>query len=84
MRVTDDLLNKIRLICREQDIPFFNDETLQFIVESSPTENWAIYRCLIMKSEDTTLSLSGLSVADSSNYFKRLARMYKPNNGGVL
>ena len=46
--------------------------------------NKAIYDCLIIKAEDATLSVSGLSTTDTSHYFKRLASKYRPNNSGIL
>lgn len=84
MIVTDDIVKKIKLVCREEEIPFLSDDMISFIVEESQTVNEAVYKCLIMKSEDTSLNVSGVNLPDSSAYFKRIARMYKPNNSGVL
>lgn len=78
-------IERMKVILREDDIPFFTDKQLQFYIdENNGNVNAAIYNCLIIKSEDTTVSISGLSTADSSNYFKRLATKYKPNNSRIL
>jgi len=39
---------------------------------------------LLVKAEDTTLSISGISAADTSAYFRRLASKYRPSNSGTL
>ena len=43
-----------------------------------------IYEMLILKSEDSTISVSGLNTTDTSNYFKRLASRFKSFNSGTL
>lgn len=78
-------IDRMKIILRESDVPFFSDEELQFYIdENSGDVNAALYQCLLVKSEDTTLEISGLSCADSSKYFKRLAAKYRPNNTGTL
>lgn len=78
-------IDRMKTILREADIPFFSDEDLQFYLnENDGDENAAIYQCLLIKAEDTTLSISGISAADTSLYFRRLASRYRPNNSGVL
>ena len=44
----------------------------------------ASYECLILKSEQTGLTVSGLTTKDTSEYFKRLASNYILVNTGVL
>lgn len=79
------LLIKIKLILREEQCPFFSDEELQFYYnENSKDLNKTLYQCLIIKSEDTTLGVSGLTIPDTSKYFRRLAQRYRPNNSGTL
>lgn len=77
-------LEELKLIIRENDCPFFDDEELQYHLESQGSVKAAAYRCLVLKSENTTLSVSGLNCADTSAYFLRLAQMYRPNNSGRL
>lgn len=75
----------MKTILREADIPFFSDEELQFYLDLNGGDlKNALYQCLCIKAEDTTLSVSGLSTADSSKYFRRLANMYRPSNSGTL
>lgn len=78
-------IDRMKKVLRESDIPFFTDEELQFYLdENNGNVNAAIYQCLLVKAEDTTLSISGISAADTSSYFKRLASKYRPNNSGTL
>ena len=78
-------IERMRKILREDDIPFFSDEDLQFYIgENGGDVDAAIYQCLIVKSEDTTLAASGLTTADTSSYFKRLARRYRPWHSGIV
>lgn len=78
-------LKELKLILRESDCQFFTDEQLQYYLDkNSSSVDAAAYQCLLVKAEDTTLSVSGLSCADTSQYFRRLAQHYCPNNSGVL
>lgn len=80
-----DALKTMRMVLRESDVPFFTDEELQFYLDQNKgVVNDAIYQCLCIKAENTTLKVSGLSTADSSKYFRRLANMYRPTNSGIL
>lgn len=78
-------LDELKLILREAEVPFFTDEELEYhYAKNGRSVEATAYRCLIIKSEDTTLSISGLSLSDSSNYFRRLAAQYRPSNTGIL
>ena len=78
-------IDRMKKILRESDVSFFTDEDLQFYLdENSGDENAAIYQCLIIKAEDTSLSIGGMSLGDTSTYFRRLAARYRPNNSGIL
>lgn len=78
-------IDDLKIILREGEIPFFTDEELDFYVRQNDGDyNATAYQCLIIKSENTTLSLSGLSLADTSSYFKRVASRYRPRNTGIL
>ncbi len=78
-------LEDLKIVLREADIPFFSDEQLEFYLrENSGDYQATAYQCLLIKAEDTTLSVSGLSAADSSKYFRRLASKYRPHNSGIL
>jgi hypothetical protein len=78
-------VEKIKVILREEDCPFFSDEQLQFYLdENNGSINDTLYQCFLIKAEDTTLSVTGLNCADTSKYFRRLAQKYRPNNSGIL
>lgn len=80
-----ETLKRMKIILREEACPFFSDEELIFYLnENDNDEKRALYQCLIVKSEDTTLSISGLQAADTSKYFRRLAQQYRTNNSGIL
>lgn len=78
-------IERMKKILREEEIPFFSDEDLFFYLrENNGDENAALYQCLLLKSENTTLAVSGVNLPDSSSYFRRLAAKYRPNNSGIL
>lgn len=80
-----DTIDKLKLVLRERDCPFFNDEELLFYFEENGHDfNNTVYQCLQIKAENTTLNISGMSCADTSGYFKRLSQRYRKNNSGVL
>lgn len=78
-------LEDLKKVLREADIPFFTDEDLQFYLnENKGNYRRTAYQCLLIKAENTTLTVSGLTTADSSKYFRRLAAQYRPSNSGIL
>ena len=70
---------ELKLILREADVPFYTDEELEYYLNKHDgnVSNTA-YECLIIKSENTQLQVAGLSIQDSSTYFRRLADRYRP------
>lgn len=75
----------LRIVLREDDVPFFTIDQLKFYLkENGGDYQKTAYQCLLIKAEDTTLNISGLSAGDSSKYFRRLAARYRPNNSGNL
>ena len=78
-------LEELRVILREDDIPFFTDSQLEYYLnKNGGNVNLTAYECLGIKAEDTSLNISGLSTGDTSKYFKRMAQKYRPNNSGIL
>lgn len=77
-------INQLKINLREAQVPFFDDPELQYQIERA---NWdvdlATYNCLIIKAEECSLNVSGLSLSDSSSYWLRLAAMYRPNATAV-
>lgn len=78
-------VDKLKGMLRESEVPFFSDEELQqqFNLAGKDLET-AAYNCLIIKSENCQLSVSGLTLADSSDYWLRLAAMYRPNKTRIV
>lgn len=78
-------LERLKIILRENDCPFFTDEEIMFYLNENGNDfEKTAYQCLILKSENTTLNLSGLETGDTSKYFRRLAQRYRQINSGVL
>lgn len=77
-------IDELKIILRENECPFFTDEELAYYLKKYSTVNDTAYHCLLIKAEDTTLSVSGLSLGDTSKYFLRLAQNYRKSNSGTL
>ena len=78
-------IDRMKTILRESDVPFFEDDEIQFYLdENGGNEKAALYHLLNIKAEDTTVRLSGWTSADTSKYYRRLAARYRPQNSGVL
>lgn len=86
MAVTDvEKIKYIRKEIREAQAPYFEEDDFQHYLDKNNGDvNATIYEMLILKSEDSTISVSGLSTQDTSSYFKRLASRYKQFNSGTL
>ena len=75
----------IRKETRETQAPYFSEEDfLHYLTKNNGDVDATIYEMLIIKSEDSSISVSGLTTQDTSGYFKRLASRYKQFNSGVL
>ena len=80
-----DILQAIRIEIRENQSPYFEDEDIQYYFQNNDGHFEAtVYELLIVKSEDSSLSVSGLSTGDTSRYFKMLASKHRKYNSGVL
>lgn len=76
---------ELRIILREEDIPFFSDKELDYYLSKNDNDvKKTAYQCLLIKAENTSLNISGLSTGDTSLYFRRLAQRYRPQNSGIL
>lgn len=80
-----DNLEKLKFNLREEQIPYFTNEELLYLLEKNNNNvKKASYEGLILKAETTGLNVSGLTTKDSSSYFKMLASQYIDTNSGVL
>lgn len=78
-------IERIKKEIREEQAPYFEEDDFQYYLDKNEGNvDATIYEMLIIKSEDSTISVSGLSTQDTSGYFKRLASRYKQFNSGVL
>lgn len=78
-------IDELKIVLREKDIPFFTDQELEFYLsENDGDYRKTAYQCLLIKAENTSMEISGLTTADTSAYFRRLASRYRPNNSGIL
>lgn len=78
-------IERIRKEVREEQAPYFEDSDFTYYLEKNGSNvDATIYEMLIIKSEDSSISVSGLTTQDTSSYFKRLASRYKPFNSGVI
>lgn len=78
-------IERIKKEIREAQCPFFEEDDFKYYLDkNNGNVNDTIYEMLIIKSEDSTITVSGLSTHDTSSYFKRLASRYKPFNSGIL
>lgn len=78
-------IERIKKEVREDQSPYFEDDDFDYYLQKNNGDvNATIYEMLIIKSEDSTISVSGLNTADTSGYFKRLASRFRSFNSGVL
>lgn len=78
-------IERVKREVREDQSPYFEEEDFEYYLDKNDGNvDATIYEMLIIKSEDSTISVSGLSTKDTSAYFKRLASRYKQFNSGNL
>lgn len=78
-------IERIKKEVREEQAPYFEDSDFKYYLgKNNGNVDATIYEMLIIKSEDSTISVSGLATADTSAYFKRLASRYKQFNSGII
>lgn len=78
-------IERIKKEIREEQSPYFEEDDFQYYLNKNDGNvDATIYEMLIIKSEDSTISVSGLNTQDTSSYFKRLASRYKQFNSGIL
>lgn len=84
-KIWDQKVQTVYREIREKQAPYFDDGDIEYYLKKNRGNvNATIYEMLIIKSEDSSIEVSGLITHDSSGYFKRLASKYKPYNSGTL
>ena len=80
-----DVINSIMVEIREEQAPYFTfDEISYYYKKNNGDINATIYELLIIKSEDSSITVSGLSTQDTSAYFFFFFSRFKKFNTGVL
>ena len=78
-------IDELRLLCREDQVPFFEETELWYQLERAGGDvNLAAYRCLIIKAENCTVQVSGLTLPDTSAYWLRLAASVRPSGPCII
>lgn len=81
----ESIVEAIKREIRENMSPYFEDDDIEYYLKKNNGDvNATIYELLLVKAEDSTISVSGLSTSDTSAYFRRLASRYRQYNSGVL
>lgn len=80
-----DKVQQLKIILQEKSVPFFSEEELELYLGMFNDDlKKTAYHCLLLKAQNTSLNVSGLTTQDSSSYFKMLAQQYITTNTGVL
>lgn len=85
MKISPEDLKSIKTEVREYQSPYFETSDIEYYFnKNNGDKNKTIYELLILKAEDSTITVNGLSTKDTSAYFRRIASRYKTFNSGVL
>ena len=75
----------IEIEVREPQAPYFTDDEIEYYYDKFEGDfERTVYELLIIKAEDSTISVSGLSTRDTSAYFRKLASKHRTYNSGIL
>jgi len=78
-------IERVKIETREHQCPYFEDEDIEYYLQKNGNDvDATIYELLIIKAEDSTITVSGMTTDDTSGYFRRLASKYKRFNSGIL
>lgn len=74
-------IEQIKMLIREKQYPAFEDDEIAFYLSKNNNNIYQTAReLLLIKAEDCTLSVSGISMNDMSKYFMRLAENFKTSS----
>ncbi len=78
-------IDRVKIETREHQCPYFEDEDIEYYLQKNSYDvDATIYELLLIKAEDSTITVSGMTTDDTSGYFRRLASRYKRFNSGIL
>lgn len=81
----EDKIAEVKREIREGQCPYFEDDDFYYYLKKNNEDvRSTIYEMLLIKAEDSTISVSGLSTSDTSGYFRRLASRFKKFNSCIL
>lgn len=79
------VLESIKIEARENQAPYFTDEEIEYYYGKNDSDfDSTVHELLLIKAEDSTISVSGLTTQDTAGYFRRLASRYRKFNSGPL
>ena len=80
-----ELIDKLKIELREADIPFFKEEEFAYYLDKNKNDfNATAYEMLLIKAENSTIAVSGMTTQDTSAYFRRLASRFRSFSSGQL
>ena len=78
-------LEELKLPSRAKQVPIFEEDGLLYQLEKAGRDvALAAYRCLLIKAENSTVQVSGLTLADTSAYWLRLAAAVRPSGSCIV
>lgn len=78
-------IDELKMILRENEYPCFSDDELVYFIEkNNGNVEDAAYQALLAKAETSHLSIAGLSLSDTSEYWLRLAQSYRASKTRIV
>ena len=80
-----EIMSASEIEIRERQAPYFSPDEIEYYYDKFDEDfERTVYELLIIKAEDSTISVSGLSTRDTSAYFRKLASKHRTFNSGIL
>jgi hypothetical protein len=80
-----EVIDKLKIELREEQVPFFSDEEISYYLTKNGNDfDATMYEMLLLKAENSTITVSGLTTGDTSAYFRRLASRFRKFSSGQL
>ena len=80
-----ETIDKIKIELREKDAPFFTEEEFAYYIAKNGNDfNATVYEMLLVKAENSTVTVSGWNTTDTSAYFRRRASQFRSFSSGQL
>ncbi|MDR0326683.1 MAG: hypothetical protein LBI05_00140 [Planctomycetaceae bacterium] len=80
-----DVTEELKIILREEQAPYFTDKEFAYYLARNGNDiKKTAYEMLLVKAENSTIAVSGLTTQDTSAYFRRLASKFRSFSSGQL